>query len=69
MINKHKSQTVEPKKTSSKPRNDYTPAGDHNVEESDEDTAGAVDDSLFANNNLQEAQAREKINRDKIAEV
>ena len=68
MINKHKTQTVETRKSASKPKNDYTPAGNYNVEESD-DEDGADEDGLFANNNLQKAQAREKEVRDKLAEV
>ena len=70
MINKHKAQTVEiTKSTSSKPKNDYTPAGNYNVEESDEEETAQVDNDLFSNNNLQEAQAREKGIREKLAEV
>ena len=46
----------------------------HLGDESDsEDESGATktrtDDALFANTNLQEAQTRDKLNRDKMAEV
>jgi len=70
MINKHKTQTVETSKSSSKPKNDYTPAptGSYNVQES-EDEDDNDEEGLFTNNNLQKAQAREKEVRDKLAEV
>lgn len=70
MINKHKTQTVETSKSSSKPKNDYTPAptSSYNIQESDDDDKND-DDGLFANNNLQKAQAREREVRDKLAEV
>ena len=75
MINKHKTQLVDAKKTQHETHHneDYVPARDFHYQESDpedeEEESKKKESDLFKNTNLQEAMTRDKVNRDKMAEV
>jgi len=73
MINKHKTQ-VDTKKTPHETHrdDDFVAARDFQYQESDpdeEEESTKKEDGIFKNTNLQEAMTRDKVNRDKMAEV
>ena len=73
MINKHKTQFVtEVKKPDPKKESGDRPEYAGYEEESSSDEDGATNDKgddLFTNTNSQDAMSRDKVNRDKMAEV
>ncbi len=74
MINKHKSHCVEvKKKDADSEEGDHSHAIYAGPGESDSDEESSErktkSDDLFANTNMQEAMQRDKLNRDKLAEV